>query len=97
MVFPGMPLSEDTAYARPVSPHQDEQVFRNEHLFGEIIDEFNVCEPLLTGTYLVLAFHDIYSPVLQNSESLSPGFKIKIENRIVIFLSCAVWMIVLVV
>jgi len=62
-----MHLADDPAHTGFVSPHHYKKIFDDEAFTGQIVDNFNVCEPLLIGTYLVLALDDVNPIAAQDS------------------------------
>jgi hypothetical protein len=73
----------ETAYARPVRPHHDEQILGVESPRLIFVDDFNMREPLTIGADLVLAFDDKNPVGPQNAMCLSTGLEIQVEYGIV--------------
>lgn len=58
VVFAGMGLLQQSADPGFAGPNDDEQVFGNEVVSSQLVDDFDMCQPLLVGTDLVLTFDD---------------------------------------
>ncbi len=58
MVLPRVRLNKHPAHTRLAVSHHDEEVFADEAIVAVLVDDLNVGESLLVGTYLVLTLDD---------------------------------------
>ena len=86
VILAGMCLPEQSADPRLSFADNNEQVFGNESISCQLVDYFDMCQSLLIGAYLVLAFHNVNTALAQDSPRLTRGGKVQVQYRFVVFL-----------
>jgi hypothetical protein len=87
VVLSGVKLLEDATHPGFVVPNDNEEVFHEEADSGQFVYELDVRQTLLIGAHLILAFHNVNALAFQNPVGLMSGLEIKVQNRLMIFLS----------
>jgi hypothetical protein len=59
MVLARVNLLQNAAYAWPTLPKHDEQVFDQEFHLRQLVDDFDMGEPLFVGAHFVLALDNV--------------------------------------
>jgi len=84
VVFTRVCLAEACANAWPIKSHQDEEILRDEPEFAKLVDQLNVCQPLLIGAHLIPALDYVNALFAQDTSSLLRCAKIEVEHGFVI-------------
>lgn len=76
MVLSRMDLFLESAHARLVLPHDNEEIFRVKSDGFVFVYDFNMRQPLSVGTHFVLTFHDENAVVLENAVGFTPSLEV---------------------
>jgi len=87
MILAGVNLPDDPTNTRAVVSQQHEEVFDDESLLRQLVDQFHVRQALLIGADLVPALNDVYPLVSKNPVGLIRRFELQVKNGLVILLS----------
>lgn len=86
MVLPCVDLPQDAAYPRPTGPHQDEQVFSDEHVRLQMINKLNVGQSLLVGAHLVLALHNQNPLRFEDPPRFPATCEVEVQDRFMVLM-----------
>ena len=86
VILPSMGLPQQSADPRLALADDNEQILGNEPMRCQLVNDFHVCQSLLIGAYLVLAFDNVNPASAQDSPSLTRCRKIQIQYCFMVFL-----------
>ena len=80
MILPSMYLLQHPTHARPIAPHDNEQVLAVEPHLCVLIDDLYVSEILAIRADFILAFHDQRAAIAQNAMSFAAATNVQIQH-----------------